>query len=101
MKRCSRIVVLPDYQGVGIGNLLLNMIAQHYTQDGYRFTITTTTPALIYSFKNNNNWKLTRQGRVARGGSTSSIETAKKISGSSSTNRITTSWEYIRTEGVQ
>jgi GNAT superfamily N-acetyltransferase len=29
--RVSRLVVLPDYQGIGVGKRLLNFVAEHYT----------------------------------------------------------------------
>jgi len=94
MKRISRIVTLPDYQGIGIGTTFLNAICEMYIKD-YRVSITTTTPALINSFRRSSKWALKRQGRSAVGSkSKSKIEIAKKLKGSDSTNRITTSWEY-------
>ena len=30
LKRCSRLVILPDYQGIGLGTMFLTIIAQHY-----------------------------------------------------------------------
>lgn len=97
VKRCSRIVVMPDYQGVGIGTKLLNWVADYYISKGFRFTITTTTPALMHSFKKSYNWKLKRQGRSGnKATSKSKIEQAKQLAGTDSTRRITTSWEYSK-----
>lgn len=95
MKRISRIVTLPDYQGVGIGTTALNWIANMYKNKGYRVSITTTTPALIHSFNKSNDWILKRQGRAASASKKSKIEIAKNKAGTSSINRITTSWEYV------
>lgn len=94
MKRISRIVTLPDYQGVGIGSALIDCLGEHYTSKNLRFSITTTTPSLINSFNKSKNWGLKRQGRSASASKKSLIEISKRKSGSDSTNRITTSWEY-------
>lgn len=46
--RVSRIVVLPDYQGIGIGKRLLNFIAELYTsQTKIPFCILTSNPQMI------------------------------------------------------
>jgi GNAT superfamily N-acetyltransferase len=100
MKRISRIVTRPDYQGVGIGTRLLQAVAQHYVSNGYRMTITTTTPALIHSFQRDDHWRLTRQGRSAARSKRSKIERNKMIIGSDSGNRITTAWEYKNINSV-
>lgn len=94
MKRISRIVTRPDYQGIGIGACLLDIVAQHYVNNGYRMSITTTTPSLVGTFKRHDKWHLKRQGRAAAASKKSKIELAKKRSGTASTNRITTAWEY-------
>jgi len=90
IKRCSRLVILPDYQGVGIGKRLLSFVAEIYKNKGFRFTICTSTPALINTFKNDKKWKLIRYGRAS--GKQSSYNSIYKTS---SINRITTSWEFI------
>jgi GNAT superfamily N-acetyltransferase len=47
--RVSRLVVLPDYQGLGIGKRLLNLIAELYTsQTKLPFYILTSNPQLIH-----------------------------------------------------
>lgn len=87
IKRVHRLVVLPDYQGIGIGKLLINNIGDIYNNNGYRYRITTSHPAIINSMKKDKKWKLKRKGRMAnsRGGNIKST----------SINRLTTSWEYI------
>jgi len=72
----------------------LNYVAACYKEQKYRFTITTTTPALIWALQSDKHWKLTRQGRAAAASKKSKIELSKRNGGSDSTNRITTSWEY-------
>jgi GNAT superfamily N-acetyltransferase len=85
---------MPDYQGVGIGTRLLNWVANYYLDQGYRFTIVTTTPALIQSFDRSPNWKLYRQGRIAT--TNTGIDGARTRAGKTSNNRMTTGWEYKR-----
>lgn len=62
MKRVHRLVVLPDYQGIGIGIKFLYEIANLYKKQGYRFSIVTSTPALINSLKPKD-WMLKSHGR--------------------------------------
>lgn len=63
-KRVHRLVVLPDYQGVGIGTKFITEIASLYDEKGLEFSLTTSTPSLVYAFLKNENWILTRYGRV-------------------------------------
>lgn len=91
-KRVTRLVVLPDYQGIGIGNKLLNYIAIYYKKNKYRFRITTSTPALMQSFKKNINWHLCSIGHQMHN-KTSIFKDNNSI------NRLTTSWEYICESG--
>ncbi len=46
-RREHRTVTLPDYQGIGIGNVLSATIAAMWTALGYQATSTTTHPAMI------------------------------------------------------
>lgn len=89
MKRVHRLVVLPDYQGIGIGVKLLHAVADHYKQQGYRFSIVTSTPALIYSLRPKD-WKLKHRGRKTTT-STGIVGLNRTIS----RNRITYSFEKI------
>lgn len=87
-KRVHRLVVLPDYQGIGVGLRLLNFIANLYEQSKWRPIITTNNPALIYSLKKQQNWKCKFIGRQNHN-DTSMFK--KK----NSSNKIVTSWEYF------
>ena len=62
-KRVHRLVVLPDYQGCGIGTAFINAVAEIYTKQGYRFNLTTTTPALVGALRKSDKWVLLRYGR--------------------------------------
>jgi GNAT superfamily N-acetyltransferase len=60
LKRCSRIVILPDYQGIGLGTKFLNAIAEHYHNLHYEFSIVTSAKNMICSLKKSNKWRCSR-----------------------------------------
>ena len=90
LKKVHRLVILPDYQGVGIGGRFLDEIALLYNDNKFKFGITTSNPALIHSLKKNSNWRCGRLGRMKA----TTSESKKSLSKASSENRITTSWFY-------
>jgi GNAT superfamily N-acetyltransferase len=92
-KREHRTVVLPDFQGVGIGNKLSEFIAEYYTQKGFRFVSTTSAPSMIWHRSKSSLWKTHRFGHVSAGGTKNGkIAIMKKFL---STKRITAGFEYI------
>lgn len=93
-KMVSRLVVLPDYQGIGLGLRMVNAVAEKYRGAGFRVFIVTSNPALRSLFEKNAGWILKRFGRVPLiGKGTHRVEIA--FSKTSSTRRLTMSWEYI------
>lgn len=62
-KRVHRLVVLPDYQGIGIGTHFIKEVAKIYKKQGYEFNLTTTTPALTHALAKDPEWLLSRYGR--------------------------------------
>ena len=54
--RISRVVVLPDFQGLGIGFKFCNWFGQVYKNDKKIMYIKTSNPALWSVFNNSNNW---------------------------------------------
>lgn len=89
MKKGHRLVILPDYQGLGLGNLLSTKIASYYKNKGFRFSITSSIQALIHARKKSKNWALTRKGRVSDVGKKSIYKKAI------TRDRFTTTFEYI------
>lgn len=59
--RESRIVVLPDYQGIGIGTRLSACIAQMYVDQGKRYRSTSGHPGFIAHRNKSKAWKLVEQ----------------------------------------
>lgn len=56
--RMSRTVVLPDYQGLGIGGAISDYIAQLYKKDNKRFYAKTSNPALWNKRENTKSWRV-------------------------------------------
>ena len=63
--RESRIVVLPDYQGLGLGTTISNFTAAIYKDNGYRYFTKTVHPAIgDYRNRNSDKWRGTdKNGR--------------------------------------
>jgi GNAT superfamily N-acetyltransferase len=90
--RVTRLVVLPDYQGMGVGKRLLNFIAELYTfQTKIPFYILTSNPQIIRGKMES--WKITRLGHASKGQNDTRINS--EIRASLSRKRITVSLQYI------
>lgn len=61
IKKVTRLVVLPDYQGIGLGVAFLNAVAEIYKD--YDFRITTSAKNLIHALNKHKNWRLDNYGR--------------------------------------
>jgi GNAT superfamily N-acetyltransferase len=57
-KRITRIVVLPDYQGLGIGLQLAEIVAQREADQGFRCNLTASHPAVINHCRRSASWRL-------------------------------------------
>ena len=90
-KTVHRLVIFPDYQGLGIGVMFLNEIGKIYRKENWRFTIITSAPSLMFALKKSSLWNLKQFGRKPP----QNINTGNPISTrkSDSSNRLTTSWE--------
>lgn len=64
IKMVHRLVILPDYQGIGIGGAFLNVIAELYTSQGYEFRIVTSARNLIRKLQKQKEWRTARWGVV-------------------------------------
>lgn len=93
VSRVHRLVVLPDYQGIGIGYSLLTSVAKHYADIGRRMTITSSHPSVIKGLDNKAAWRLTnfyRSGTVKHG-------SAKRHTGlDGRPGSVLASYEYVR-----
>lgn len=87
IKQGHRTVIRPDYQGVGLGNFMIDTVAKHIILTGFRYVATTSSIAIANYRKKRKEWKCTRIGRHQNRGSKSQFKNFNQ--------RITTSWEYI------
>ena len=99
-KRVHRLVVLPDYQGIGIGAAFIKEVAKIITKEGYELNLTTTTPALVGALTHDPEWVLARYGREKDGmkgfmryEASSGIK-SKHLQRAASTKRVTYSFWY-------
>lgn len=60
IKRVSRLVILPDYQGIGLGYKFLCEIAKYYSDKGYDFSIVTSAKNLIMKLYASKYWRMQR-----------------------------------------
>ena len=72
-----------------------------YTEDNYQMSITTSAPSLIFALKKHINWKCYHFGRNkkitdTKRNSKAATLTATALNKSSSCNRITASFKYIK-----
>jgi len=87
-RRISRIVVRPDFQGVGVGRAVLNAVAMRYP----RVSITSGHPALISALSRDPHWKCSA---VRKTGHAPHANAEKKAIRTSSSGRVVCSFERI------
>ena len=58
-RRISRVVVLPDFQGLGLGKKIVNYISSLYFKEKHQMYIRTMNPALGIALDNDENWTQT------------------------------------------
>lgn len=94
MKKVHRLVVLPDYQGCGVGGRMLDLIGANAAAAGFRLSIVTSSPALSFGLRQNPRWLCSRAGRTAEAGNSAKAggPNGKQYN---SKGRVTTSWEYV------
>lgn len=89
-----RTVVLPDYQGFGLGNRLSEHVGDLLLREGKRYTSVTSHPAMIHYRAKSKRWIMTRTpGRVTS-------NTKGVLKGTASQSRLTASFEYFGGENA-
>lgn len=90
-RRFSRIVTLPDYQGMGIGMRVMAAVASLHRREGHRINVTSSHPALIGHCRRSDLWKAIHVKKTG-----SSTRNVAKISAyRSSKGRAVVSFEYV------
>lgn len=96
-KRVHRLVVLPDYQGIGIGTHFIKEIGEIIKKRGFELNLTTTTPSLVGALRKDDSWILARYGREKTGNKgyeRYGIEKTKHLQTQNSCKRVTYSFWY-------
>jgi len=92
--RISRIVTLPDYQGVGIGMHVLEAVAQIHKDQGHRVNATASHPAVIAHWRRSSRWRVVS---VKKTGSADARKFIHNYRGSG--GRAVVSVEYVGAAG--
>jgi ABC-type lipoprotein export system ATPase subunit len=79
-RRVSRLVVLPDFQGLGIGKIILNYIASLYMKINSVMYIRTMSPALGIALSKDSNWIATSSNLKIPGADTSGRKIIERAS---------------------
>ena len=91
--RMSRIVVVPDFQGIGIAGHFADVLGGAYKADGRSLTAGTSHPALIATLNKRPTWSMIRKPSRISAGSATAIHGF-----GTSSNRITASFRYCGPE---
>lgn len=92
LKRSHRLVVLPDYQGLGIGHRLSNFVADIYISHGYDFHAVNSNRLLYKTRMRDPAWILKRSGKIkSKAGSKDFLS----FNDTRSINRNTYTFKYI------
>lgn len=60
IKRISRLVVLPEWQGIGIAGKFLDAVCEIYDSQGFVVTICTSAKNLVAKLNSSTRWKFLR-----------------------------------------
>jgi GNAT superfamily N-acetyltransferase len=88
--RISRIVTLPDYQGIGVGMAVAEAVAELHVAEGHRMNVTCSHPAVISHCRRSPRW---RTVGVKKTGSQAARKFIENYRGS--TGRAVVSFEYV------
>ncbi len=88
--RVTRVVTLPDYQGIGIGTATTETVAELHRQAGQRLSLTCSHPAMIAHCRRSPRW---RTSGVKKTGGRASRRLAGQYQASA--GRAVVSFEYV------
>jgi hypothetical protein len=95
-RRFTRIVTLPDYQGIGIGMRAVAAVASLHRVEGLRINVTSSHPALIRHCRRSAAWRVVN---VKKFGGSSRRGTTKFPAYRSAAGRAVVSFEYVGEAG--
>ncbi len=89
-RRFTRIVTLPDYQGIGIGMRAVAAVAALHRAEGLRINVTSSHPALIRHCRRSPLWKAVNVKKSGGSGRNSKFPAYRSAAG-----RAVVSFEYM------
>jgi DNA polymerase len=89
--RAHRLVVLPDYQGLGIGTKLNEFFGEYYYSQGLKYFMRTTHPRLKRHLSNNPNWRASSSNEQLH--TNANVNSRSKLKYDD--KRIAASYEYV------
>lgn len=93
-----RTVVLPDFQGIGLGNRISELVGDFLLSQGKRFTSVTSHPSMVHYRAKSTKWRMTRQpSRAPAPGANAKVHSSSNVSAS----RLTASFEYIGSQNAK
>ncbi len=96
IKRAHRFVVLPEWQGLGIGMAFIEKVAAMIKREGFAFRIITTTPQLVPALhRHKDKWQCVFSGRQVSAFKALARKDAKLARTSTSEHRLTAIFVYI------
>jgi ABC-type lipoprotein export system ATPase subunit len=80
IKNVTRLVTLPDWQGLGLAFVLMDHLGAMYAARKYTFTINPAHPALVRAFDKSPLWKMTvKPGMIKSNSQTSTLNGGAKV----------------------
>jgi GNAT superfamily N-acetyltransferase len=89
-RRFTRIVTLPDYQGIGIGMRAIAAVAELHRAEGLRINVTSGHPALIRHCRRSPLWRAVNVKKSGGGRANPRFPTYRSAAG-----RAVVSFEYV------
>jgi GNAT superfamily N-acetyltransferase len=87
--RITRMVTLPDYQGVGIGMRMAETVGDLHRADGNRFNVTASHPAVINHCRRSPHWRTVGVRKAGKSSEFTSNNAAAQLA------RTVVSFEYL------
>lgn len=92
IKMAHRIVVLPDWQGLGLAGRLSEWQGEYLAAQGFRYRITTAHPAFIHYLAKSPRWRMGERKKALQTGSRNKSLRGRSLNARGLTTR---SFEYV------